>query len=89
MKNNETGKTAETSNEQLLHELLEGINKQLELNLRLKEILEPLMHVSSKKKSLDITGEIAEQVKDLFIQSESLQAEERAVFHQMFGSDEG
>jgi len=81
-------KTAEKSNEQLLQELLEGINKQLELNLRLKEILGPLMQVSSKKKSLDIVGEIADQVKDLFIQSESLQAEERVVFHQMFGSDE-
>ena len=75
------------SDEQLWKELLESINKQLDINMKLKEILEPVVASSSRRGGLSLTEEIANEIKDLVIEAESLQAEEKAVFHQLFGVD--
>lgn len=75
------------SEEQLWQELLESINKQLDINTKLKEILEPVVASSSRSGGLSLTEEITNGIKDLIIESESLQAEEKAVFHQLFGVD--
>ena len=75
------------NSEQLWKELLESISKQLEVNTKLKEILEPVAASSSRSGRLSLTEEIANEIKDLVIESESLQAEEKAVFHQLFGVD--
>ena len=75
------------SSEQLWKELLESINKQLDINARLKETLEPVVASSSKSRGSGLTEEIANEIKELVIEAESLQAEEKAVFHQLFGVD--
>ena len=75
------------SSEELLKELLESIDKQLDINTKLKEILEPFVVSSSRSGGLSLTDEIANEIKDLVIEAESLQAEEKAVFHQLFGVD--
>ena len=75
------------SSEQLWKELLESIDKQLDINMKLKEILEPVVVSSPRSGGLSLTEEIANEIKDLVIEAESLQAEEKAVFHQLFGVD--
>ena len=75
------------SSEELLKELLESIDKLLDINTKLKEILEPVVVSSSRSGGLSLTEEIANEIKDLVIEAESLQAEEKAVFHQLFGVD--
>jgi len=53
--------------------------------MKLKEILEPVAASSSRSGGPGLTEEIANEIKELIIESESLQAEEKAVFHQLFG----
>jgi hypothetical protein len=75
------------SSEELWKELLESINKQLDINMKLKEVLEPVVASSARTTGLGLTEEMANEIKDLVIEAESLQAEEKAVFHQLFGVD--
>ena len=77
----------EKSNEELLKELLESINKELDISTRLKEILEPIVASSSRSGGPGLTGKIASEIKELVIEAESLQAEGKAAFHQLFGVD--
>jgi len=79
--------TEPKSEGQLWNELLESVNKQLDVNMKLKETLEPVVAASSKSKGTSLTEEIANEIKGLFIEAESLQAEGKAVFHQLFGVD--
>jgi hypothetical protein len=79
--------TGQKSEGQLWEELLESVNKQLDVNMKLKEALEPVVAASSKSKRTGLKEEIAKQIKDLVVEAESLQAEEKAVFHQLFGVD--
>ena len=79
--------TEQKSEEQLWQELAENINKQLDVNMKLKETLEPIVAAFSKSKGSSLTEEIANQIKDLVVEAESLQAERRAVFHQLLGVD--
>jgi len=79
--------TEQKSEEQLWKELLESIDKQLDVNMKLKETLGPVVAASSKRKGTSLTEEIVNQIKDLIIEAESLHAEEKAVFHQLFGVD--
>ena len=83
MENNE-----QKSTEQLWKEFLETINKQLERNTRLREIVQPFAETSSGRKGTALTEEIASKVKDLFIEIEALLGEERAIYHTLFGIGE-
>jgi len=75
------------SDEQLWKELLESINRQLDINTRLKEILEPVAASPTRSGGLGLTEEIANEIKDLVIEAESLQAKEKAGFYQLLGMD--
>jgi hypothetical protein len=79
--------TEPKSGEELWKKLLESINKQLDINKKLKEILEPVAASSSRSGGPNLTEKIANEIKDLVVEAESLQAEEKAVFHQLFGVD--
>ena len=79
--------TGPKSSQQLCRELLENINGQLDVNMKLKETLEKAVAVSSKDIAPDLTEEIASEIKDIFVEAESLQAEGKAIFHQLFGID--
>ena len=76
------------SAEQLWKEFLDIINKQLEINTQLKDIAERFAGTSSEKREEVLTEEIANKVRDLFIELEALQGEERAVYHSLFGTGE-
>ena len=71
---------------QLWRELLEGVKNQLDINKRLEEVIEPIL-TSQDIGVLRPNEETVNTVKELFIEAESLQAGERAVFHQLFGLD--
>jgi hypothetical protein len=75
------------SSKELWEELLDIINKQLDTNIKLKEILEKAVASSSGNRGLNPTEEIANEIKDLLVETESLQGKVRAVFHQLFGAD--
>ena len=79
--------TEQKSEEQLWQELLESIKEQIDVNMKLKEILEPVVKSSSRSGGPGLTEETANEIKDLVIEAESLHAEEKAVFHQLFGVD--
>ena len=76
------------SSEQLWKELLDITNKQLEANTQLKQILEPFIGASSRRKGAILNEELINRVQDLFVELEALQAEERAVYHNLFGTKE-
>jgi len=69
-------------------EFLNIINKQMEVNTELKDIVENITKALSQKKASDLTEERINKIQDLFIEIESLLAEERAVYHSLFGNDE-
>ena len=76
------------SSEQLWQELFDITNKQLETHSQLKQILEPLTGASSRKKGVILNEEMYSRVQDIFIELEALQAEARAVYHNLFGTKE-
>ena len=76
------------SSEQLWKELLDITNKQLEANTQLKQILEPFIAASSRRKGAILNEELGSRVQDLFVELEALQAEARAVYHSLLGTKE-
>ena len=72
---------------QLFNELLENINRQLEMDVELKEIMELLFKENIKSSKTRRVKEKVEAVKELFIEAECVQAEGRAIFHRLFGTD--
>jgi hypothetical protein len=76
------------SSEQLWQELFDITNEQLETHTQLKQILEPLTGASSRKKGAILNEEVFSRVQDIFIELEALQAEARAVYHNLFGTKE-
>jgi hypothetical protein len=76
------------NSEQLLGEMLEYIKKQLDMDMKLKNILESVVSSASRSRGIDLTEESANYFRDLYIEAESLQAEGRAVFHELFGVEE-
>jgi Tfp pilus assembly protein PilO len=72
----------------LWKEFLDIINKQLEVNTELKDIVEDFTKASSPKMAPDLTGERIKRIQDLFIEMESSLGEERAIYHSLFGIEE-
>ena len=78
----------EKSSEQLWKELLDITEKQLEINTQLREIMEPIVVASTKRKGVTSTEEIVSKARDLFVELEALHAVGRALFHKLFGNEE-
>ena len=76
------------SPEQLWQEFLDITNKQLAINTELKDIAERFTGTSPERREEVLTEETASKVRDLFIELEALQGEERAVYHSLFGSED-
>ena len=71
----------------LFNELLENIDRQLDIDTKLKENMELLFsHSSISSKSHQIRENV-DAVKSLYIEAEELQAEGRAIFHRLFGTE--
>lgn len=87
MENKIQDKSEKKSQEQLLVELLENIKKQLDLDMKIKGTLESFIKDSSRRKRAGLLEEKANIIRDCYIEAESIQAEGRAVFHQLFGTE--
>lgn len=87
MENHERNNNELKSREQLWEELFSLIEKQLEINSKLKEIVEPLARASSKK-GVTLTEEQANKAKELFVELEALQAQERPIYHSLLGTED-
>ena len=71
----------------LFNELLDNIDRQLEIDAKLKENMELLFsHTSISSKNYQIREKV-ETLKSLYIEAEELQAEGRAIFHRLFGTE--
>ena len=73
----------EKSAEQLQKELLNIIDRQLDVGNQLKQIIENY----TKLNGIALSEEMV-KARELFIESESLQAEGRAVYHSLFGPED-
>ena len=71
----------------LFSELLVNIDRQLEIDAKLKENMEYLFDNTTKSAKSDRMQVRVTNIRDLYIEAESLQAEGRAIFHQLFGTD--
>jgi len=72
----------------LWKKFLDIINKQLEVNTELKDIVEDFTKAVSPKTAQDSTGEKINRIQDLLIETESSLGEERAIYHSLFGIEE-
>ncbi len=89
MKNKTQKEPEEKSEGLLLSEFLENINQQLDLDTQIKELIVSFIKSSSRRKRVGLVEEKADIIRNLYIEAESLQAEGRAIFHQLFGIEYG
>lgn len=77
----------EENQNELFNRLLENIDKQIEMDTALKDKMESLFtHVSKSTKSRTIEDKVLE-IRNMYVEAEILQAEGRAIFHQLFGTE--
>ena len=76
------------SSEQCWKELLDIINRQMEINTQLKSFIEAMIGTSTEGMGVTVNKEKVEELQNLFIELESLQAQERALYHSLFGDEE-
>ena len=76
------------SSEQCWKELLDIINRQMEINTQLKSFIEAMIGTSTEGMGVTVNEEKVEELQNLFIELESLQAQERALYHSLFGDEE-
>ena len=79
--------TEEQRRARLFNALLENIEKQVAIDLKLKENMEYLFNITTKSTTSDSMQEKVNTIRELYIEAESLQAEGRAVFHRLFGTE--
>jgi hypothetical protein len=71
----------------MFNRLLENIDKQIEMDMKLKELMESLFsHVSKSTKSTLVEDKVLE-IRNMYVEAEILQAEGRAIFHRLFGTE--
>jgi hypothetical protein len=87
MENERQKEPEKKSEDLLLSELLENINQQLDLDTRIKELVASFIKGSSGRRRVGLIEEKANDIRNLYIEAESLQAEGRAIFHQLFGTE--
>lgn len=85
MVDNRPLETDEQRRARLFSELLENIEKQVAIDLKLKEDMEYLFNMNKKSLISEVMRDRIDTIRELYIEAESLQAEGRAVFHQLFG----
>jgi len=71
----------------LFNALLENIDRQLDIDQKLKENMEILFNYTSKSTISDTMQEKVNAIRELYIETESLQGEGRAIFHRLFGTE--
>lgn len=79
--------TNEQRRRRLFKALLENIDRQLDIDQKLKENMEILFNYTSKSTTSDTMQEKVIAIRELYIETESLQGEGRAIFHRLFGTE--
>ncbi len=79
--------TNEQRRRRLFKALLENIDRQLDIDQKLKENMEILFNYTSKSTISDTMQEKVIAIRELYIETESLQGEGRAIFHRLFGTE--
>ena len=87
MTDNKPVETDEQRRARLFNALLENIEKQVDIDLKLKENMEYLFSITTKSTTSDSIEEKINAIRELYIEAESLQGEGRAVFHRLFGTE--
>jgi hypothetical protein len=75
------------SRKELFDRLLENIDKQIATDVKIKELMEVLKIIVRKSSKSKIVSEKALEIRNLYVEAEILQAEGRAIFHQLFGTE--
>ena len=71
----------------LFNDLLQNIDRQLEIDRKLKEHMEFLFDNTPAGAGGEHALARVTDIRNLYIEAESLQAEGRAVFHRLFGTE--
>jgi len=87
MENHKRNSNELADREQRWKELFGIIEEQLEIINKLKEIVEPLAS-SGSNKGVASTEERVSEAKDLFIELEALQAQERPIYHSLLETED-
>ena len=87
MTDNKGFETDEQRRGRLFSALLENIEKQVAIDLKLKENMEYLFNITTKSAISEGMRDKVNTIRELYIDAESLQAEGRAIFHRLFGTD--
>ena len=87
MADNRQMETDEERRGRLSNALLENIEKQVAIDLKLKENMEYLFNISTKSIISEGMQDKVNTIRELYIEAESVQAEGRAIFHQLFGTE--
>ena len=80
-------KKTEENEEELFNRLLENIDRQIETDTKLKELMELLFENISKSTKNKLIEEKVLIIRNLYVDAEVLQAEGRAIFHRLFGTE--
>ena len=75
------------SSKQLCQEYLEIIDRQQESNSRIRDIIERIARTSTKKE-IALSEDLASELQNLFVETEALQGQARAVYHCLFGEED-
>ncbi len=89
MKDKKPIETDEQRRGRLFNALLENIEQQVAIDLKLKENMEYLFNTSTKSTISEGMLEKINAIRELYIDAESLQGEGRAIFHRLFGTEHG
>ena len=77
----------EQKRDELFGKLLDNIDKQIDRDTKLRNKMESLFtHVSKSTKSTLIEEHVLE-IRNMYVEAEILQAEGRAIFHRLFGTE--
>jgi len=87
MKDKKPVETDEQRRARLFNALLENIEKQVAIDLKLKDNMEYLFKITTKSTMSEGMLEKVNTIRELYIEAESLQGEGRAIFHRLFGTE--
>jgi len=77
----------EQNRDELFNRLLENIDRQLEIDTKLKGEMELLSENISKSTKDKLIEEKVLEIRNVYVDAEILQAEGRAIFHRLFGTE--
>jgi hypothetical protein len=75
------------SRKALFDELVANIDEQIVMDMKLKELMEALKILVTKRSKEQSISDAVLEIRDMYVEAEALQAEGRAIFHRLFGTE--